>query len=88
MNRQDLTWAPLIPLIGGFPLGAELAFNKPPEYIGSLDGFKANDQHYINYQNNILGRNLNYNIFNQEESAKRDKVNIVVATPPLTSIAA
>ena len=40
---SDITWAPLIPLIGGLPLGAEKATGKPPEAIYSYEGFEAND---------------------------------------------
>ena len=45
----DLTWAPHIPLIGGFPLGAEMALGKPPVEVYSLPGFGGNDLHYVNY---------------------------------------
>ena len=54
----NLTWAPLVPLIGGQMLGAEKAFGKPPVAIYSYDGFEANDSHYINYQNNVKKRGL------------------------------
>ena len=35
MNKKEITWAPLIPLIGGQMLGAERAFGKPPTAIYS-----------------------------------------------------
>ena len=44
---SDITWAPLIPLIGGLPLGAEKATGKPPEAIYSYEGFEANDGQYV-----------------------------------------
>ena len=56
-NNTEFTWAPLIPLIGGFPLGTEQAFGKSPVAIYSFDGI-SNDLHYINYQNNTKGKNL------------------------------
>lgn len=85
LNKQEITWAPIIPLIGGFPLGAERAINKPPEYIGSYSGFWANDQHYVNYQNNTLGRDIPYINFTEELDFKK-KVNIVVGTPPCAAL--
>ena len=60
MNKKEITWAPLIPLIGGQALGAEKAFGKPPEAIYSFGGFEANDNHYVNYQQNTLGRDIPY----------------------------
>lgn len=85
MNREDITWAPIIPLIGGFPLGAELATNKPPEFIGSYTGFWANDSHYVNYQNSTLGRNIDYVNFTEQLDFKQ-KINIVVGTPPCAAL--
>lgn len=81
MDRK-ITWAPLIPLIGGFPLGAELAIGHGPEFVASYEGFWSNDQHYMNYQNNILGRNLEYVNLTLNQDFKTN-VDIVVATPPL-----
>jgi hypothetical protein len=81
----DFNWIPIIPLIGGFPLGAEAAFGKPPSFVASYDGFWANDSHYMNYQNNVLNRNLEYRII--ENQNYEEKVNVIVGTPPL-SIAA
>jgi hypothetical protein len=78
---NDFTWIPIIPLIGGFPLGTEKAMGKPPEFIGSYTGFWANDSHYVNYQNNTLGRNLEYR--NLDEVRTHQTVNVVVGTPPL-----
>lgn len=83
MNK--ISWAPLIPLIGGFPLGAEMAFGYPPEAIFSYNGFLDNDSNYINYQNNILKNNLDYNIIDEEFNNRH--IDLLVCTPPL-SIAA
>ena len=54
----NLTWAPLVPLIGGQMLGAEKAFGKPPVAVYSYDGFEANDSHYVNYQNSVRNADL------------------------------
>lgn len=82
MKKEDITWAPLIPLIGGGPLGAEEAIGKPPEFVASYTGFWANDSQYMNYQNNTLGRNIPYINLTENQDFKQ-KVNIVIATPPL-----
>lgn len=82
---NELTWAAEIPLIGGFPLGAEMAMDKPPEFVGSYTGFWNNDSHYMNYQNKILGRNIPYINYTEDADFKK-KVNIIVATPPCAAL--
>lgn len=85
MNK-DFTWIPHIPLIGGFPIGAEMAFGKPPEFIASLPGFGKNDSHYINYQNVTLGRNLEYKAIEPDDLTFERKINLVVSTPPCAAL--
>ena len=82
---KDITWAALIPLIGGHPLGAEKATGKPPEFVASYTGFWANDSQYMNYQNNTLGRSIPYINLTETPDFKQ-KVNIVVATPPCAGL--
>ncbi len=55
-SNEEITWAPIVPLIGGFPLGAEQAIGKPPVEIFSYEGFDANDSQYVNFQHNTRGR--------------------------------
>jgi site-specific DNA-cytosine methylase len=81
---NDITWAPLVPLIGGLPLGTERATGKPPEAIYSYDGFQGNDSQYVNYQTETKGRPIPYIAI--EEGVKPKKVNIVVATPPCAGL--
>lgn len=83
MNKHELTFIPIIPLIGGFPIGAEHALGKPPEFVSSLDGFWKNDSQYMNYQNETLGRDIEYRILDSEDREFKEKINIVVGTPPL-----
>lgn len=83
---KKVKWAPHIPLIGGHPLGAEMATGIPPSAIYSLPGFHANDRHYINYQNVTLGRNLDYNIIEPDDMAFIEKLDIVVSTPPCAAL--
>jgi site-specific DNA-cytosine methylase len=82
---NDITWAPLIPLIGGLPLGAEKATGVPPTNIYSYDGFAGNDGQYVNYQKETLGRSgLQYVTI--DETPSLPKVNILVATPPCAGL--
>ena len=81
---SNITWASHIPLIGGQMLGAEKAFGKPPEAIYSYDGFQANDSHYVNYQNNVKGRGLEYRLL--DEGPPIHKVDVVSGTPPCAAL--
>ena len=83
--KQDITWAPLIPLIGGQMLGAEKAFGKPPEAIYSYSGFEANDGHYVNYQQNTKGRDIPYVLLDSENPNIR-QVDVVSGTPPCAAL--
>lgn len=80
-DASEFTWAPLIPLIGGFPLGAEKAFGKPPEAIYSYDGFWGNDSQYVNYQQNTLGRDVEYITIDETDMNFERKINVIVGTP-------
>ena len=88
MNKKEITWAPLIPLIGGQALGAEKAFGKPPEAIYSFDfgGFEANDSHYVNYQQNTLGRDIPYILLDKAEPGQIKQVDVVTGTPPCAAL--
>lgn len=85
MNKKEITWAPLIPLIGGQALGAEKAFGKPPEAIYSFGGFEANDSHYVNYQQNTLGRDIPYVLLDSDNPNIR-QVDVVTGTPPCAAL--
>ncbi len=80
----DITWVPHIPLIGGQMLGAEKAFGVPPLAIYSYDGFQANDSHYVNYQNNVKGRGLEYRLL--DNGPPIHKVDVVSGTPPCAAL--
>ena len=79
--KTDFTWATIMPLIGGMPLGTEKAFGKPPEAIYSYAGI-PNDEHYVNYQHNTLGRkNIPFVTIDPNDNSFIKKVNLVVCTP-------
>lgn len=81
---KEITFAPVIPLIGGFPLGAEQALGIPPSVIYSYPAFAGNDSHYVNYQQNTLGRDVEYVDITKEE--KYDQIDIVMCTPPCAAL--
>lgn len=87
-STKDITWSALIPLIGGFPLGAEAELNKPPEQIIGY-GF-PHDNQYIHYQEEVLGRKMDKVVLNEEgvviSGNALKHVNIIVATPPCSAL--
>lgn len=83
--ENNYTWAPLIPLAGGFPIGIEKAWNKPPKIIASYKGI-GNDAHYVNYQQNILDRNIPFNEYDAEDLVFEQKINLIVCTPPCAAL--
>ena len=84
---EQLTWAPIIPLIGGFSVGAEMAAKTPPVGIFSYSAFDKNDSHYVNYQNNTLKRNIPYyHLDNESTKVPKQKIDIMVATPPCAGL--
>lgn len=82
----DIKWAPLIPLIGGHPIGAELAFGNAPEAIYSYDGFQGNDSHYVNYQQNTLGRKDVQYVTLDEETKYPSGIQVINGTPPCAAL--
>lgn len=79
-----ITWAPLISLIGGAPLGSEMAFGYPPEGIFSYNGFFANDSNYVHYQNEIKKRNIPYEIL--DENFEDRHIDLLICTPPCAGL--
>lgn len=79
-----IKWAPLIPLIGGQMLGAEKAFGLPPSTIYSYDGFQSNDSHYVNYQNNIKKRGIDYVLM--DDNPVVESVDVISGTPPCAAL--
>lgn len=84
--KNKITWAPIVPLIGGFPLGAEKTIGKAPEAVYSYNGFWANDSLYMNYQNETLGRDVPYVKLDEVYTMQVKNVDIVVATCPCAAL--
>lgn len=81
-TMKDIKWTTIIPLIGGAAVGCEYAVGKPPEFVASYTGFWNNDQHYMNYLNNIRGLDVPYiNLTENQEYS--NKVDIATCVPPL-----
>jgi site-specific DNA-cytosine methylase len=80
----EINWAPVIPLIGGFPLGAMKAFNNNPKAIYSYSAFKKNDSHYVHYLNDIKRVATPYDLFDEEYTPRQ--IDVVVSTPPCAGL--
>jgi len=79
-----INWAPMISLIGGFPLGAEKAFGIPPVANYTYEGFAKNDSHYNHYMTEV--RKLNMPYVNVDEYSGNQKLDVVVGTPPCAAL--
>lgn len=86
-----LTYAPIVPLIGGEPIGAMNALNgQLPEYVMSYSPFQNNDKHYINYLRTkrnwdgeyVLLDDIKFNL----STTKTPYVDIVMATCPCAGL--
>jgi site-specific DNA-cytosine methylase len=81
---KKITWAPIMPLIGGFPLGAEKQIGNTPDYILGYKVSSKNDSLYIRYMNETRGLNIPYYVIDDdtnEVDASLQSVDIVVDTP-------
>jgi len=83
MNTKKIKWATIFPLIGGFPIAAEQAFNKHPEFVLSYTLAKNNDQYYLRYLNETKKANIPYYVIDDEnfDVNKLYNVDVVVGTP-------
>lgn len=79
---SEITWAPFIPLIGGFPLGAYKAIGHKPKYIFSYTPFIRNDSHLVEYWNDVP-----YYLVDEDEYKNfKTDIDIIVATPPCAGL--
>lgn len=82
-----MKWAPIIPLVGGFPIGAEQALGTKPEAVLSYSAFDLNDSFYMYYQNTIKNQNLK-RVKLEEEKYDMSQLDLVVATCPCAGLSA
>lgn len=74
----------LIPLIGGFPIGAEAVVGKPPEKVYSYDGFWANDSLYMNHLNKTRNLNVEYEVITNDTLPEH--YDMVLVTAPCAGL--
>jgi len=77
-------YAPLIPLIGGLPLGASAVFGNHPDVIYTYKAFNTNDSIYVNHlQSKGIDVEMNY----IDESPRiHNDLDVIVATPPCAGL--
>jgi len=63
---SDISWATMIPLIGGSAIGCSQATNNLPKFHLSFKAFEQNEDHLINYWPNIKRIDLDESILPQE----------------------
>lgn len=94
---SKITWAAIVPLIGGMPLAMERCFGTKPDYVLSWSGFQHNDSHYINYIRSKGWNGKYYVLDGNPESVIPDveitqdgihTVDIVCGTPPCAGLSA
>lgn len=87
MNKKDITFAGIIPLIGGINIGASQALGgKLPEYLLSYDPFSANDSHYVNYLKAKKNWTGEYVKIDQIENYVPKKVDVVISCCPCAGL--
>jgi site-specific DNA-cytosine methylase len=58
-TKDEIRWAAIIPLIGGFPLGVAKELQIKPEYIMSYPAFEGNDSNLLDYWEDVPYYQLN-----------------------------
>lgn len=84
--KTNIEWAPLIPLIGGMPIGAEMAFLKPPRAVYSYDGFYKNDEHYVHWLNTTRNLGIDYIPIDNVPSKCLNPIDVINGTPPCAAL--
>jgi len=88
MNKQDITHAVVVPLIGGELLGQMDALDgKLPEVIMSYTPFGANESHMIDYMRNKRGYEGEYIMLDETPDYKPEKhINVVSSVCPCAGL--
>lgn len=74
--------AAIVPLIGGLPLGSEIAFGQRPEFVVSYSPFTNHDSQYLQYHNNSIP----YYLLDEDGPLPRKSVSVVGATCPCAGL--
>lgn len=95
MKKSDITWASIIPLIGGQSIGVmNFLDDKLPEYVLTYPAFAKNDSHFYNYlrtrrdwTDEPIVIDSKTNVLMNSNDAKRMKyVDIVNVVPPCAGL--
>jgi site-specific DNA-cytosine methylase len=83
---KDITYASIVPLIGGENLGIMESMNgQLPEWILSYSDFQANDSHFVNYLREKKNWDGEYALLD-EDSSKRSTVDVVNTVCPCAGL--
>lgn len=86
MNKKNIKWATIVPLIGGLNFGVEKILGTDPEYVLSYSPFASNETHYINHLREKKNWKGDYVFVDQDENYKASSVDMVVATCPCAGL--
>lgn len=85
-NNNDITYASIVPLIGGENLGILDSMNgQLPEWILSYSDFQNNDSHFVNYLREKKNWDGEYALLD-EDSSKRKTVDVVNTVCPCAGL--
>tara|TARA_Y100001937_G_scaffold117292_1_gene170376 strand:+ start:179 stop:1366 length:1188 start_codon:yes stop_codon:yes gene_type:complete len=76
-----MSYASIVPLIGGETIAMENIFGERPKYILTFDGFQANEEHLLNHYNNEVPY-LNLS----EGHSFTEKVNVINTVCPCAGL--
>ena len=76
-----MSYASIVPLIGGETIAMENVFGERPKYILTFDGFQANEEHLLNYYNNEVPY---LNLSNGDSYT--EKVNVINTVCPCAGL--
>lgn len=87
-NNKKITYANIIPLVGGLPLGNAMAVGHKPEYILSYKAFADNDSNLLNYWPDVPYHVLDSDDIaeNTLENIRNSNVDFVTATAPCAGL--
>lgn len=79
-SNRDLKWGAILPLIGGFAIGNEMATGNKPEALFTYNGFQANESHLRAYWPEVPYLNLD------EGNPTVDRLDFVSSTCPCAGL--
>lgn len=87
MSKKKITYTPIVPLIGGLPLGMSKALDgQLPEQVLSYSPFAANDSHYVNYLRDVKKWKGDYVFLDENPNFQFKPVDVVGTTCPCAGL--